>query len=93
MKIINVKIEAMEEGFYLISTPNCPTCEKLKQLLNELEYDVIITELNAYEHQDICMSLGLMGTPCLIDYRDNREYDRMYGAPSSARILAFLKGE
>lgn len=93
MQIINSQVETLEDGMYLFSTPNCPTCEKLKQLLNELDFDITITELNAYEHQEICMGLSLMGTPCMIDYRFNREYDRMYGAPSNARVLAFLKGE
>lgn len=93
MPITKSKLEKLEDGFYLFSTPNCPTCEKLKQLLQEVDHGTQITELNAYDHQDVCMSLGLMGTPCLIDYRNGREYDRMYGAPKTNRVLAFLKGE
>lgn len=86
-------VKYLEDGMYLFTTQNCPTCEKLKQLLNELEHGIKITELDAHQHQEICMSLSLMGTPCLIDHRDGREFDRMYGAPSNKRVLAFLKGE
>lgn len=93
MIITKLQIETLEDGLYLFSTENCPTCEKLKNMLNEIKIDISIIELDAYAHQEICMSLGLMGTPCLIDYRDNREYDRMYGAPSVMRIQSFLKGE
>ncbi len=93
MEINKKQMEQLVDGFYLFTTPNCPTCEKLKTVLNGIEIEVTISELNAYEHQEIAMKLGLMGTPCLIDYRDNKEYDRMYGAPSEVRISAFLKGE
>lgn len=93
MEIKKTNINNLEDGLYLFSTVNCPTCEKLKQLLNEIDLDQKIIELDAYEHQEICQKLGLMGTPCLIDYRDNSEYDRMYGAPSDKRVLSFLKGE
>lgn len=93
MEINKAKIEKLADGMYLFTTPNCPTCEKLKGLLTEIELASNIIELNAYEHQDLAMSLGLMGTPCIIDYRDNREYDRMYGAPNINRITSFLKGE
>ncbi len=93
MQINKLQIEKLEDGFYLFTTPNCPTCEKLKTILHGIDLEVTISELNAYEHQAIAMNLGLMGTPCIIDYRDNKEYDRMYGAPSESRVNAFLKGE
>ncbi len=93
MEINKAKMGKLIDGMYLFTTPNCPTCEKLKGLLAEVDEAVMVTELNAYEHQDIAMSLGLMGTPCMIDYRDGKEYDRMYGAPNTNRITAFLKGE
>lgn len=93
MQIIKKKLDKLEDGFYLFTTENCPTCEKLKNILNEVTVDVKLSELNAYEHQDICISLSLMGTPCLIDYRKDKEYDRMYGAASLERVETFLKGE
>ncbi len=93
MEINKKQMEQLVDGFYLFTTPNCSTCEKLKTILNGIELEVTISELNAYEHQEIAMKLGLMGTPCLIDYRYNKEYDRMYGAPSEVRARAFLKGE
>ncbi len=93
MELNSKVIEQLEDGFFLFTSPNCPTCEKLKNMLAEVELDIVVTELNAYEHQAIAQSLGLMGTPCIIDYRDNREFDRIYGAPSLARLTAFLKGE
>lgn len=93
MTITKQQIEKLEAGFYLFTTANCPTCEKLKMALKELDLEYEITEVDAYAHQNLCVELSLIGTPCLIDYRDNREYDRMYGAPSSSRIQSFLKGE
>lgn len=93
MQLNKANIEQLEDGLYLFTTPNCPTCEKLKGLLAEVNEPVVITDLDAYEHQDIAMKLSLMGTPCMIDYRDDKEYDRMYGAPNVNRIKTFLKGE
>ncbi len=93
MKISSEITNVLEDGFYLFTTSNCPTCEKLKTILNGLELEVVVNELDAYEHQEMAMDLGLMGTPCIVDLRDQKEYDRMYGAPSESRILAFMKGE
>lgn len=93
MAIETVKVESLKDGFYLFTTTNCPTCEKLKNNIREIDIEVTISELDAFEHQQIAQGLGLMGTPCLIDYRDNREYDRIYGAASNKRIISFLKGE
>lgn len=93
MEIIKTNTEQLVDGLYLFSTPHCPTCDRLKKEMVQIELDVQVTELNAYEHREICQQLGLIGTPCLIDYRDNREYDRMYGAPSEKQLIAFLKGE
>lgn len=93
MKIISDNVEKLEDGFYLFSTPMCPTCDALKRMIATVELDTILIELNAYEHQQICQQLSLIGTPCLINYRDNREYDRLYGAPSVQRLVAFLEGE
>ncbi len=89
----NKTIKDLVNGFYLFTTQNCPTCEKLKGLLNEIDVEVKLTELDAYENQELAMEIGLMGTPCIVDVRDNKEYDRMYGAPSAVRVRNFLKGE
>ncbi len=86
-------LNKLEDGFFLFTSPNCPTCEKLKNLITEVGLDITITELDAYDHAEIAQGLGLMGTPCIIDYRDNREFDRIYGAPSITRLTAFLRGE
>lgn len=83
----------LEDGFYLFTTPSCPTCEKLKNILNNIETPSNLSEIDAYENQQIAMELNMMGTPCIIDFRDGREYDRIYGAPSVKRIEAFFKGE
>lgn len=93
MELLNKKIDKLKDGYYLFSSANCPACEKLKNSLHELDGDESVIELDAYEYQAIAMELGLMGTPCLVEMRDNREYDRMYGAANEQRLSAFFKGE
>lgn len=93
MELNKMEIEKLTTGFYLFTTNNCPTCEKLKNLLKEVDVEGRIVELDAYAHQKIAMKQGLMGTPCLLDIREGKEFDRMYGAPSRKRVEAFLKGE
>lgn len=93
MKLNKTELDELTGGFYLFTTSNCPTCEKLKNLLKEIEVEDSVFELDAYAHQKIAIKQGLMGTPCLLDIRNGKEYDRMYGAPSRKRVEAFLKGE
>ncbi|WOO86835.1 thioredoxin family protein [Mollicutes bacterium LVI A0039] len=93
MEIIKTNVPVLEAGFYLFTTENCPSCEKLKSTVRELEVDTTLYEVEAHSHQEIAMSLNIMGTPCIIDYRDGKEYDRIYGAASMKRLEAFFKGE
>lgn len=93
MELIKTKIEFLEDGFYLFSTVSCPMCENLKGKLKNVQANTIVTELDAYDHQQICQSLGLIGTPCLIEIRNGKEYDRMYGSSNKTKLELFLKGE
>ncbi len=45
MQINKLQIEKLEDGFYLFTTPNCPTCEKLKTILQCIEQEFTKTEL------------------------------------------------
>lgn len=82
-----------EDGFYLLTTPDCPACNELKYNISECETEGIVNELSAYECEEICMKFSIIGTPCLLDIRNDKEYDRMYGAKSRELLESFFKGE
>lgn len=87
------KLTQLNDGFYLFTTEQCPTCEKLKTNIHELGLQTKVEELDAYKNKSICMELSLIGTPCIVDVRGGKEYDRIYGAPCVTRLQAFFKGE
>ncbi len=93
MKVNKSNIEQIETGYYLFSTNNCPTCEDLKDKLSTINNEDSVIELDAYEHQAICIKYHLIGTPCLLKCENGEETNRMYGAPNIERLKRFFKGE
>lgn len=80
-------------GYYLLTTANCPTCSKVKELLNNLEDKPVIYEIDANSMMDIAKALNVIGTPCLLKMEYGQEVARLYGAPSVMRITKFFQGE
>lgn len=52
------------DGTYLITTPSCPNCKMVKHKIQQTHLDY--QELNAYEHEDLCIQLGVYAAPTLI---------------------------
>ena len=57
-------IEEAVEDVMLFTTPTCPNCKLVKEILknNDIKY----AELNAYEHQDLAKEYGVMQAPTLV---------------------------
>ena len=57
-------IEETVENVMLFTTPTCPNCKLVKEILknNDIKY----AELNAYEHQDLAKEYGVMQAPTLV---------------------------
>ncbi len=93
MEIIKQELNQLETGIYLVTSTNCPTCEKLKDMIKGIDLASKVILIDAVKHQAICMEYSIVATPCLLDIKAGKEYDRMYGARSESAVLDFLKGE
>lgn len=80
-------------GFYLLTTANCPTCNKVKEDLATIANKPVVYEINANDFLELAKILNVIGTPCLLNMKYGKEYDRLYGAPSIMKLEQFFQGE
>ncbi len=93
---MNAKFETvkqLEDGYYLLTTKHCQTCEKLKLMLNEIDLNVNICELDAQIYNKLCNDFSIIGTPCLVEVKSGIEMNRIYGKSTKDKLIAFFRGD
>ena len=68
----------------------CGPCKMIAPILEEME-DASIYKINVDEEQDLAMQYGIMSIPCLISFKDGKEYKRSVGLVEKETISKLLK--
>ena len=68
----------------------CGPCKMIAPILEEIE-DASIYKINVDEEQDLAMQYGIMSIPCLISFKDGKEYKRSVGLVEKETISELLK--
>ena len=68
----------------------CGPCRMLAPTLEELN-DVNIYKVNVDDEQELAMKYGIMSIPCLISFKDGKEYKKSIGLVDKETILELLK--
>ena len=68
----------------------CGPCKMIAPILEEME-DASIYKINVDEEQDLAMQYGIMSIPCLISFKDGKEYKRSVGLVEKETISELLK--
>ena len=68
----------------------CGPCKMIAPILEEIE-DASIYKINVDEEQDLAMQYGIMSIPCLISFKDGKEYKRSVGLVEKETISKLLK--
>ena len=94
MEIINEKNfgEKTKDGVVLIDffATWCGPCRMLSPILEELE-NINIYKINVDDEQELAMSYGVMSIPCLISFKDGKEYKRSVGLVDKDTIESLVK--
>ena len=68
----------------------CGPCRMLAPILEELK-DIKIYKINIDEEQELAMQYGIMSIPCLISFKDGKEYKRSIGLVEKEIIEELVK--
>lgn len=68
----------------------CGPCRMLAPILEEIE-DVNIYKVNVDDEPDLAMKYGIMSIPCVISFKDGKEYKKSVGLVDKETILDLLK--
>ena len=66
----------------------CGPCRMLAPRLEEV--DATIYKINVDENSDLAIQYGIMSIPCLISFKDHKEYKRSIGLVDKEDILKLL---
>lgn len=67
----------------------CGPCRMLAPRLEEIK-DANIYKINVDENSDLAIQYGIMSIPCLISFKDGKEYKRAIGLVEKDTILDLL---
>ena len=68
----------------------CGPCRMLSPILEELE-DVNIYKINVDIEEELAFKYNVMSIPCVISFKEGKEYKRSIGLVSKEEIIELIK--
>ena len=68
----------------------CGPCKMISPILEEIE-NVNIYKINVDDEEDLTMQYGIMSIPCIIAFKDGKEYKRSIGLVDKNTIINLTK--
>ena len=68
----------------------CGPCRMLAPILESIE-NIDIYKINVDEEVDLAMEYGIMSIPCVIGFKDGKEYKRSIGLVDKEKILELIE--
>ena len=80
--------EAVLVDFYADS---CGPCRMLGPIMDEISEEHKVFKINVDEENDLAYQYGIMSIPCVISFKDGKEYKRSVGLVDKDTLLDLLK--
>ena len=91
----NFKSEVLDQGLVLVdfNADWCGPCQMLKPVLEEInnERNTKIVSVNVDDNMELAREYGIMTIPCLILFKDGKEYKRSVGLKSKDDIISMME--
>ena len=84
-------IEGKEECIVDFYAEWCGPCQMMMPVMEELSKKYTVYKIDTDEEGDLAMSFGIMSIPCIISFKDGKEYKRHVGMASKSEIEDLLK--
>lgn len=69
----------------------CPPCQALHPILEEMAGDYKIVTVDVDEEDILAAQYDVSTIPCLVFFRDGKEYDRRVGLQPKKRLIKILE--
>ena len=84
-------IEGKEECIVDFYAELCGPCQMMMPVMEAIGENYTVYKINTDDESDLAMSLGIMSIPCIISFKDGKEYKRHIGVGSKSDIEELLK--
>ena len=95
MKIINTIEfeETIKSGLTLVDfyADWCGPCQMMMPVMEEIGKSHTVYKVNTDDQDELAFSYGVMSIPCIISFKDGKEYKRHIGVGSKSDIEELLK--
>ena len=69
----------------------CGPCRMLGSMIEELAEDHEVYKVNVDEESDLAAEYGIMSIPCVITFKDGKEYKRSIGLTNKENLLKLFE--
>ena len=84
-------IDGKEECIVDFYADWCGPCQMMMPIMEEIAKEKTVYKINTDDEGDLAMSFGIMSIPCIISFKDGKEYKRQIGMASKSEIEELLK--
>ena len=84
-------IEGKEECIVDFYAEWCGPCQMMMPVMEAIGENHTVYKINTDDESELAMSLGIMSIPCIISFKDGKEYKRHIGVGSKSDIEELLK--
>lgn len=84
-------IDGKEECIVDFYAEWCGPCQMMMPVMEEIAKEKTVFKVNTDDENDLALSLGIMSIPCIISFKDGKEYKRLVGLSSKSEIEDLLK--
>jgi thioredoxin 1 len=84
-------IDGKEECIVDFYAEWCGPCQMMMPIMEEIVKEKTVYKVNTDDENDLALSFGIMSIPCIISFKDGKEYKRLVGLSSKSEIEDLLK--
>jgi len=70
----------------------CGPCRMLAPIMEDISLNNVVYKMNVDDEEEIAAKYGIMSIPCVILFKDGKEFSRSIGLKPKEEILNMIKG-
>lgn len=84
-------IDGKEECIVDFYADWCGPCQMMMPVMEEIAKTNKVYKINVDDENELALSYGIMSIPCIISFKDGKEYKKQVGMCSKSEIEDLLK--
>lgn len=70
----------------------CGPCRMLSPIMEDVSKDYTVYKVDVDKCENLAMEFGIMSIPCVVAFKDGKEYNRTLGLQPKDEIIKIIKG-